>query len=117
MPITAAQARDPSVAGPLGGLALSVVRTAAPMMVIRALKWYRDLARLGVHLPFFLVHDVGLLYGASKEQLDFGERPGTGATLGKVPRLLELQRVHRDVVTEIGKSGSQRERALRLSDD
>lgn len=118
MPISVAQAEDLSVAGPLGGLTLSSVRTAAPMMVVRALKWYRDLARLGLHVPFFLVHDIGLLYGAPKEQLEFGERPGAEAALVRVPRMLDLLRVYREVVAEIGKSeASERARALRLGDD
>ena len=70
MPVSAANAKDPVVVGPLGGLALSGVRAASPMMVVRAVRWYRDLARLGLHLPFFLVHDFGLLYAAPKEQLE-----------------------------------------------
>ena len=45
-------------------------------MIVRAVRWYRDLARLGIHLPFFLVHDFGLLYAAPKEQLEIGPRPG-----------------------------------------
>ena len=27
------------------------------MMIVRAVRWYRDLARLGLHIPFFLAHD------------------------------------------------------------
>src|ERR1043165_3327569 len=81
MPVSAAHAKDPVVAGPLGGLALSGVRAATPMMIVRAVRWYRDLARLGLHLPFFLIHDFGLLYAASKEQLEIGGRPGLDGVL------------------------------------
>ena len=42
MPVSAALAKDPVVTGPLGGLALSGVRAASPMMVVRAIRWYRD---------------------------------------------------------------------------
>ncbi len=118
MPLSAAHAKDPVIAGPLGGLALSCVRAASPMMVVRAVRWYRDLARLGLHLPFFLVHDVGLLYAASKEQLEIGPRPGLEAVLGRVPRAVELAQTYRSVVTEISQSeASERARTMRLGDD
>ena len=61
MPVSPTFAKDPAIVGPLGGLALSGVRAASPMMVVRALRWYRDLAKLGIHLPLFMVHDLGLL--------------------------------------------------------
>ncbi len=118
MPVSAALAKDPAVIGPLGGLALSGVRAASPMMVIRAIRWYRDLARLGVHLPFFLVHDVGLLYAAPKEQLEIGPRAGLESVLGRTPRLAELTTSYREVLGEIAQSeASARARTMRLSDD
>ena len=101
MPVTAAHQKDPVVVGPLGGLALSGVRAASPMMVVRAVRWYRDLARLGLHLPFFLVHDFGLLYAAPKEQLEMGPRPGLEAILARVPRATELTATYRSVLCEI----------------
>ena len=98
MPVAQAQSRDSVIVGPLGGLLLSCVRAAAPMMVVRALRWYRDLARLGVHLPLFVVHDVGLLYAAPREQLAMGVRAGADATLSKQPRLLELHQTYRSII-------------------
>ena len=118
MPVAQTQSRDLAIAGPLGGLLLSCVRAAAPMMVVRALRWYRDLARLGVHLPLFVVHDVGLLYAAPREQLAMGVRTGADATLSKQPRLLELHQTYRSIIDEIGQSeASARARSMRLSDD
>ena len=88
------------------------------MMVVRAIRWYRDLARLGLHLPFFLVHDLGLLYAAPKEQLDIGPRQGQEAILSRLPRASELAAMHRGVVAEIAQSeASSRARTMRLSDD
>src|ERR1700755_2429573 len=101
MPVSAAHQKDPVVVGPLGGLALSSVRAATPMMIVRAVRWYRDLARLGLHLPFFLVHDFGLLYAAPKEQLELGPRPGLDATVLQLPRSRELLWVYRSVLHEI----------------
>jgi hypothetical protein len=88
------------------------------MMVVRALRWYRDLARLGVNLPFFVVHDVGLLYAAPREQLAMGLRGGAAMTLEKQPRLLELHKTYQSIIDEIGQSeASARARSMRLSDD
>ena len=42
MPVSAALAKDAAIVGPLGSLALSGVRAASPMMVVRTLRWYRD---------------------------------------------------------------------------
>src|SRR5215472_11918600 len=118
MPVSAAQAKDPSVVGPLGGLALSCVRAAAPMMDVRALRWYRDLARLGLHLPFFPVHDFGLLYAAPKEQLEVGPRPLAQNLLTKVPGQTELHATYAEVISEIAQSeASARARSMRLGDD
>ena len=118
MPVAQTQSRDLVIVGPLGGLLLSCVRAATPMMVVRALRWYRDLARLGVNLPLFVVHDVGLLYAAPREQLAMGVRAGTAAVLEKQPRLLELHETYRSIIDEIGQSeASARARSMRLSDD
>src|SRR5215468_7663224 len=104
MPVSAALAKDPAIVGPLGSLALSVVRAASPMMIVRTLRWYRDLARLGVHLPLFLVHDVGLLYAAPKEQLTIGARPGNEAIFQRTPALTEMHATYAAVVGEIAQS-------------
>ena len=118
MPANQAQARDPAIVGPLGGLALSSVRAASPMMVVRALRWYRDLARLGLHLPFFVVHDLGLLYAAPKEQLEIGPRPACDPVIARVPRLSDLAATYRGIVAEIAQSeASARARSMRLGDD
>jgi hypothetical protein len=118
MPVSKTLAKDPSVVGPLGGLALGVVRAASPMMVVRTLRWYRDLARLGLHLPLFLVHDVGLLYAAPKEQLTIGARLGVDAIVASIPRLGDLCRAYREIISEIAQSeASTRARTMRLNDD
>jgi hypothetical protein len=117
MPVSAAHAKDPVITGPLGGLALSGVRAATPMMMLRAVRWYRDLARLGLHLPFFLVHDFGLLYAAPKEQLEIGARPGMDGVVGRMPRVPDLL-TYRSVLGEVAQSeASERARSMRLSDD
>lgn len=118
MPVSPHLARDPSVAGPLGGLVLASVKAQAPMMVVRALRWYRDLARLGIHLPLFLVHDLGLLYSSPREQLEMAPRPGVDRAVASWPRGEGMLRHYRALVDEIGQSEAcARARTMRLSDD
>jgi hypothetical protein len=118
MPVSQALMNDVNVTGPMGSLALSVVRAATPMMVVRAFRWYRDLARLGLHLPLFLVHDLGLLYACPREQLELGPRPGGAAALARTPRAQELQRGYLAVIDELAQSEAcVRSRSMRLSDD
>ncbi|MFO0675196.1 MAG: hypothetical protein U0169_01585 [Polyangiaceae bacterium] len=118
MPVSAALARDPAVAGPLGGLLLSGVRPLSPMMAVRAIRWFRDLARLGVSLPFFLVHDVGLLYASPREQLALEKRPGVEDVLAREPRTSDLAARYRTLLDEIaGSAVSARASSMRLGDD
>jgi hypothetical protein len=50
----------------VGTLVLSHVRVQNPMAVVRAAAWANRMSRLGVHLPLFVVHDVGLLLTVPK---------------------------------------------------
>ncbi len=118
MPVSASLARDPAVAGPLGGLALSAVRTSSPMLVMRAVRWWRDLARLGVRLPLFVVHDLGLLYAVPREQVELGPRPSLAAALAAVPGLAAPLKGYRDMIGEIAQSqAAARAASMRLGDD
>lgn len=118
MPVSPALERDPAIVGPLGGLTLSVVRAGSPMLVVRAVRWWRDLARLGVRLPLFVVHDVGLLYAAPHEQIELTPRPGAEVAIARVPRLAELHAIYRGVISEILRSqAADRARAMKLGDD
>ena len=48
----------------IGTLALSHVRVDNPMAPVRAASWCNTISRLGIHLPLFVVHDVGQLFTA-----------------------------------------------------
>jgi hypothetical protein len=118
VPVPPALERDPAILGPLGGLLLSAVKVESPMLVVRAVRWWRDLARLGVRLPLFLVHDVGMLYGAAPEQAELAPRAGVDAAAARTPRLAELLADYRAIIEEIRKSlAATRARSLRLGDD
>ena len=97
---------------------MSVVRPAVPPMIVRAVKWQRDLERLGIHTPLGVVHDLGLLYAAPKEQLVMGARPALEivAPAGSPTRALVIQ--YREMIDEIAASeASVKARSLRLGDD
>jgi len=126
--LSATQAKDVALTGPLGGLALSVVRPFGPMLVVRALKWHRDLDRLGLVLPFFVVHDLGLLYAAPAEQVELGARAGTAALLARVgggdarrdasSRATQLHAEYAALMKEVAATeASAKARSLRLGDD
>ncbi|HTN82477.1 MAG TPA: hypothetical protein VL242_02285, partial [Sorangium sp.] len=72
MPVPAAQLANPSITGPLGTLAFSQVRPLSSSLALRAIRWHQSLERLGVVLPFALVHDAGLLFSTPREQLEVG---------------------------------------------
>ncbi|HEY8086438.1 MAG TPA: hypothetical protein VIF09_01295, partial [Polyangiaceae bacterium] len=118
MPVPQALERDPAIVGPLGGLLLSGVRASSPMLVVRAVRWWRDLARLGVRLPLFVVHDVGLLYAAPQDQFELGPRQALASAAAREPRLGEATKAYRDMLVEIGQSqAAEKARAMKLSDD
>jgi len=60
-PLPAEQRRS-FVARQIGSLALSHVRVDSPMAPVRAASWFNAISRLGIHLPFFVIHDLGLLF-------------------------------------------------------
>lgn len=47
-------------------MALSQVRSESPMAPVRAAAWFNAIARLGIQLPLFLVHDFGQLFTAPR---------------------------------------------------
>jgi len=61
VPIPADKRRS-HLARQVGTLALSHVQVENPMAVIRAAAWSNSMGRLGVHLPMFVVHDLGVLF-------------------------------------------------------
>ncbi|MBX7191449.1 MAG: hypothetical protein K1X94_05300 [Sandaracinaceae bacterium] len=53
--LTNEQARD------VGSLGFSLVEADNPMLTVRAAQWRNSLARVGLAVPFWCVHDLGLL--------------------------------------------------------
>src|ERR1700733_3449578 len=87
------------------------------MLALRAVRWWRDLARLGVNLPLFAAHDLGLLYAAPRDRLDLTPRTGAeGAPAG--PKLQELSAAYRSLILEVAESqAASTARGMKLADD
>ncbi|HEU4614410.1 MAG TPA: hypothetical protein VFS15_20080 [Kofleriaceae bacterium] len=65
MPIPAERRRS-YLARQVATMVLSHVQTDTPMALVRASAWSNSLARMGVHLPLFLVHDIGVMLSLSR---------------------------------------------------
>jgi hypothetical protein len=117
VPVPPALEGSPDIVGPLGGLLLSAVRASSPAFALRAVRWWRDLARLGVHLPLFVVHDVGLLYAIPRERIELKPRAGAAAALAG-SRLSDLVQSYRSLILELAETqAASTARGMKLSDD
>src|SRR5512140_3307400 len=56
-------------------MVLSHVQVDTPMAVVRASAWANSLSRMGVHLPLFLVHDIGVMLSLSRGAGGYVLRP------------------------------------------
>jgi hypothetical protein len=118
VPVSPALEADPAIVGPLGGLLLSFVRAGSPMLALRAVRWWRDLARLGVELPLFVVHDLGLIYAAPRERIELESRLGVDAVAEASPKLGALLVEYRTLILEVAEGqAASKSREMRLSDD
>ncbi len=118
MPVPDSLANDSSITGPIGALALSFVRPLSSSLTLRALKWHDSLGKLGLTLPFMLVHDVGMLFAAPREQLEVGPRVSLEAIAGRHRDVARLAASYGSIVKEIGESEAARRAAhLKMSDD
>jgi hypothetical protein len=109
---------EPAIAGPLGSLAFSHVRPGSSSLALRAIRWHEGLQRLGVVLPFALVHDVGLLFAAPREQLEIAPRAAPAALGNRLRDAARLGEVYKSFLAELGESEAARRAAqLKMSDD
>jgi hypothetical protein len=84
---------------------------------VRAARWWRDLARLGVHVPLFVAHDLGLLFAAPREQTELAVRAGADRAIERAG-LKALAEGYRTFVGEIAQTeASLSARSMKLSDD
>ncbi|MCL2447511.1 MAG: hypothetical protein FWD17_01045 [Polyangiaceae bacterium] len=116
MPVPAALESDPAVVGPLGGLRLAAVHVDSPMLRLRAVRWWRDLARLGVHAPLFVVHDIGLLYAVPPAQAHVPAGAPPVPELTRAQNAPELVASYHTLVADLAEGAAPAQR-MRLGDD
>jgi hypothetical protein len=105
-------------AGPLGSLALSVVRPGSGSLSLRAARWAEGLQRLGVVLPFSVVHDVGLALSVPREQLELTARCVLADLDRHAPGASRRATIYRALLAEIlASETTRRASTLRLSDE
>jgi hypothetical protein len=59
----------------VGTMVLSSVQCESPMAPVRAASWHNSLQRMGVHLPLFLIHDLGVMLSMSRGSGGYALRP------------------------------------------
>ncbi len=111
----ATQVQAPAVAGPLGTLALSQVKPHSSTASLRAVRWHNDLQRLGMVLPFTVVHDFGLVLVTQPEQLAIAPRVSWSATDDRLGAILDA---YRSVLEEAHEcEAARRAPQLQMADD
>jgi len=116
VPVPDALLRSPAVVGPLGSLALSQLRPAAPTLALRALRWHEGLTRLGIVVPFYMSHDIGMLFAAPAEQHELVTRvdPNRIGLTDQAPTVA----AYRSILAELRDCEAARQSGqLRLTDD
>lgn len=68
----------------LATLALSCVRVENPMALLRAAQWRNSLAKVGLGVPFFAVHDLGMLAVVDPRAAPIGPRSFVAQTRGSL---------------------------------
>ena len=74
MPLPAERRRS-YLARQVATMALSHVHCDTPMALVRAAAWTNALMRMGIHLPLFVVHDVGVMLSMSRGASGYTLRP------------------------------------------
>ena len=116
----AADKRHSYLARQVGTLALSHVRTHNPMAAVRAAAWANTMGRLGVHLPLFIVHDVGLLMTAPRGAggVQLGPRDALISAVGLPDEARALLRQYASLLSTIAASEVvEKATSWRLRDD
>lgn len=119
MPIPTERRRS-FLARQLGTMALSHVLCESPMAIVRAASWSNALARMGVRLPLFVIHDLGVLLtmprGAGGYALRAREAQlaRLGLAAGARPALDQYRRLLENVA---GSEVTERLAGLRLRDE
>ncbi|HJK90132.1 MAG TPA: hypothetical protein RMH26_05275, partial [Polyangiaceae bacterium LLY-WYZ-15_(1-7)] len=109
--------RDSPAARELGSLALSVVPTDNPMIALRAAQWRNALTKVGLGVPFWAVHDLGMLTVVDPATVPIGPR-SVLSQLNLAGPVGEALQGYTETLNEIAQSEVlEKARQWRLSDD
>lgn len=101
----------------IGGLALSCVQVDNPMAVLRAAHWRNALTKVGLPVPFWAVHDIGMLATADGGSSPIGVRRAM-KQLAVPPEAKHHLELWVETLKEIAESEvMERSRGWRLTDD
>jgi hypothetical protein len=102
----------------MGSLALSQLRPSASTLALRSLRWQDNLERLGITVPLFLIHDIGLLFAAPGDQYEIAARLDLPALFPDAPKVADLTTRYRNLLKDLDECEAGRKAGqLRLSDD
>ncbi len=90
----------------IGTLALSHVRVDRPMAPVRAASWHNSISRLGIHLPLFVVHDLGILFTAPRGAAGWTIAPNAAAlaVIAPPPPIRAVLREYAELLRNIADS-------------
>ena len=101
-------------------MALSHVQTDTPMALVRAAAWSNSLMRMGVYLPLFVIHDIGVMLSMTRGAGGYALR-AREAQLARIqvpPNLKGQLEQYRRLLENIGASEvTERLAGLRLRDE
>ncbi|MEZ4339385.1 MAG: hypothetical protein R3B82_22410 [Sandaracinaceae bacterium] len=116
MPVSAQMAPLPTGRA-IGGLALSCVQVDNPMAILRAAHWRNALAKVGLPVPFWAVHDLGMLATADGGGAPIDIRPAAQRS-PLPPHVKQAHEVWLDTIKEIAEAEvMEKSRGWRLTDD
>jgi hypothetical protein len=103
----------------VGTLALCHARTDSPMALVRAAAWANTMGRLGIYLPLFIVHDVGLILTSSRRGgVEIGPNEASLQAIGASAELRGLCQQYQTLLQMLAASEvAERAGSLRLRDD
>ncbi|MBT8492899.1 MAG: hypothetical protein KJO07_07540 [Deltaproteobacteria bacterium] len=105
MPIPADRRRS-FLARQVATMALSHVSVDSPMGPVRAASWANAMSRLGIHLPLFLVHDIGMLFTTAQGPTGWtiGARRAVLASISPAPAVRGLLDQYVELLNNIASS-------------
>ncbi len=107
------------VAQQLGTMALSHVQVNGSMVDVRSAAWFNAATRLGIHLPLFIIHDLGALLTTGPGVSGYEIHSHSAlAELSPPPRAMTLLRDYEDLLQRFAESEVvQKLAGWRLRDD